>query len=230
MIESLEGKRGHPRIKPPYPAEIGLFGKPTAVNNVETLANIPAIIKNGAEWYKTIGTETCPGTKIFTISGDINNPGYYECPMGTPLDFVINTLAGGVSGNGELKAVLLGGAAGTFLPPQYLNLELCYDNLKKRGFTLGSGAIIILNSTKKVSSTLRDILRFFKHESCGKCTPCRAGTTQLLEIMDIASGNNCRDLEACFDKMVDLSDLMFKTSLYALGQSPKLPLQSAWKH
>lgn len=229
LIASLEGKRGYPRFKPPYPAQKGLFGKPTAVNNAETLANVPGIIHNGAEWYKGLGSETCPGTKLFTISGDVNKPGVYECDMGVPLKDIIYDLAGGIKGDKNLKAVLLGGAAGTFLPPEFINLQMCYDSLKKEGFTLGSGAIIVFSEGRIIAETLRDILRFFRHESCGKCTPCRVGTKQLLNKMDeILAGNY--PSQKGYEKMVELGEFMFKSSLCALGQSPVLPVKSAFEH
>lgn len=229
LIESLEGKRGYPRYKPPYPAQEGLFGKPTAVNNAETLANVPNIILRGADWYKSLGTEKCPGTKLFTISGNIEKPGVYECEMGTNLSDLIYKLAGGINDNKKLKAVLLGGAAGTFLPPAEIDIPLCYDSLTAKGFTLGSGAIIVLDSTNYVGDTLRDILRFFAHESCGKCTPCRVGTRQLLIKFDLILAGLC-PIEKGLQELEKLSRFMFKTSLCALGQSPFLPIQSAIKH
>ncbi len=224
MLESLEGKRGHPRIKPPFPAEKGAFGMPTLVNNVETLANLPRIIEHGSEWYRTIGTERSPGTKIFTISGQVAKPGYYELPMGVTLQELID-LAGGMRNGRAFKAALLGGAAGTFVDASMLNERMTYDNLREKGATLGSGAVIVLAEGDNVSDILYNCLRFFKHESCGKCVPCRVGTAQLVnkagQLRNGHSGNT-----TLLQQMVREAEIMAGTSLCPLGQSPILPLES----
>lgn len=228
MLESLEGKRGNPRIKPPFPAEKGVFGMPTLVNNVETLANAPLIIANGKDWYRSLGTERSPGTKIFTISGQINKPGYYELHMGVTLRQLIE-LAGGMKDGKAFKAGLLGGAAGTFVDTSMLDERMTYDNLKEKGATLGSGAVIIMAEGDSIYDILHNCLRFFRHESCGKCVPCRVGTTQLVREADQLR-NGHPDKKGLLANMVRESQIMAATSLCPLGQSPILPLESAIRY
>ncbi len=228
MLESLEGKRGNPRIKPPFPAEKGVFGMPTLVNNVETLANAPLIIANGKEWYRSLGTERSPGTKIFTISGQVNKPGYFEVHMGVTLRQLIE-LAGGMKNGKPFKAGLLGGAAGTFVGASMLDERMTYDNLKEKGATLGSGAVIIMAEGDSVYDILHNCLRFFRHESCGKCVPCRVGTTQLVSEADKLR-NGHPDKKSLLVRMVKQSEIMAATSLCPLGQSPVLPLESAVRY
>lgn len=229
LLESIEGKRGYPRIKPPYPAERGLFNMPTLINNVETLAHIPAIIMNGADWYKGLGTPNSPGTKVFTISGDVNAPGYFEVEMGIKLRELIYGLAGGIKNGTKFKAALLGGAAGTFVPESFLDVSMDFDSLTARGAVLGSGAVIVMSEDRSIVEMLRSVLRFFEHESCGKCVPCRVGTKQLvilLEKIRTGSQHKSRDVDA----LVHHSELMAKTSLCPLGQSPVLAVKSAASH
>ncbi len=228
MLESLEGKRGTPRIKPPFPAEKGVFGMPTLVNNVETLANATRILEKGKQWYRQTGTDTSPGTKIFTISGQVNKAGYYELPLGVSLRELIE-LAGGMRNGKPFKAALLGGAAGTFVDSSMLDEEMSYDNLKKKGATLGSGAVIVLAGEDSIARTLINCLRFFKHESCGKCIPCRVGTAQLL-ISARQLNDTARDKKKLLGEMIRDSGLMAATSLCPLGQSPILPLKSAARY
>jgi NADH:ubiquinone oxidoreductase subunit F (NADH-binding) len=229
LLESIEGKRGYPRIKPPYPAEKGLFGMPTLINNVETLSHIPAIILNGADWYKSIGTEKSPGTKIFSISGDVNNPGNFEVDMGVKLKELIYNLAGGMKDNKKFKAALIGGAAGTFLPESLLGICMDFDSLQEKDAVLGSGAVIVMAEDKSILDMLYSILRFFGHESCGKCVPCRVGTRQLSILLEkiIAGGNN---QSSEINALLQQSELMAKTSLCPLGQSPVLPIKSAIRY
>jgi NADH:ubiquinone oxidoreductase subunit F (NADH-binding)/NADH:ubiquinone oxidoreductase subunit E len=184
LIESLEGKRGYPRIKPPFPAESGLWGKPTLVNNVETLAALPWVAEFGADAYLGLGTASSPGTKIFCLSGDVARPGYGEWELGVSLgELMLQAAGGAVDTEGKVcakpLAVLLGGAAGTFVSGDRLDLAMDYDSLKAAGATLGSGAVIVLGPGRSVSSCLSAIMDFFKHESCGKCVPCRVGTARL---------------------------------------------------
>lgn len=228
LLESIEGKRGYPRIKPPFPAEKGLYGKPTLINNVETLSHIPSIILNGAEWYSGLGTEKSKGTKIFTISGKINNPGYIEVEFGVTLKELIYGFAGGIINNNELKGVLIGGAAGTFANKNMLNITMGYDELKDVGLTLGSGAIIVFDNETQIFDVLYNVLHFFKHESCGKCVPCRVGTSHLLLIME--SIKNSGEKNHLYENLIEESSLMAKTSLCPLGQSPVLPIKSALKY
>ena len=228
MLESLEGKRGTPRIKPPFPAEKGLFSMPTLVNNVETLANAPLILSKGKAWYQGIGTKRSHGTKIFTISGQVNKPGHYELPMGATLEDLIE-LAGGMRGGRPFKAALLGGAAGTFVDSSMLKERMTYDNLKEKGATLGSGAVIIMAAEDSVEQILHNCLRFFRHESCGKCVPCRTGTTILVKrSKQLLSGHS--DRKTLVQKMLRESEMMAATSLCPLGQSPILPLKSAARY
>ncbi|MDY6801074.1 MAG: NADH-quinone oxidoreductase subunit NuoF [Bacteroidota bacterium] len=225
LLESLEGKRGYPRIKPPFPAEKGLFGKPTLINNVETFAHLSYIVEHGAEQYKSMGTEKSPGTKIFTISGDVNKPGYYETPMGITLRSLIDDLAGGMKGHKKFKAALLGGAAGTFVDETVLDTPMGFDTLKEKGAVLGSGAIIVMSEERSVFDMAYSILEFFKHESCGKCVPCRVGTAQLMILMDKAKENQKKRGEI-LDQLLYEADYMAKNSLCPLGQSPILPIKS----
>jgi len=230
LLESLEGKRGYPRIKPPFPAEKGLFQQPTLVNNVETLAAFPAIVQNGSQWYRELGTEKSPGTKIFTVSGDVVKPGYYEVAMGVTLGDIINDLAGGTTNGEPWKAALLGGAAGTFVPYEFNNAIMGYDLLKQRGATLGSGAIIVFGSEKKLIPSLVNILKFFKHESCGKCVPCRVGTTYIHNRAIALKNATSREREDILNNILNHSRLMAKSSLCPLGQSPILPVNSLFEH
>jgi NADH:ubiquinone oxidoreductase subunit F (NADH-binding) len=229
MLESLEGKRGNPRIKPPFPAEKGVFGAPTLVNNVETLANVPLIIKNGKEWYRQFGTERSPGTKIFTVSGQISKPGYYEVELGITLRQLIDDLCGGMLDGKPFKAALLGGAAGTFVDSSMLDEKMTYDNLKEKGATLGSGAAIVMAEEDSVYEVLHSCLRFFKHESCGKCVPCRVGTTLMLKDLEKLK-NGIKDKEVLVQKLVKDSKMIAATSLCPLGQSPILPMVSAARY
>ena len=230
LLESLEGKRGYPRIKPPFPAERGLWQAPTLINNVETLATFPAIMLNGAEWYRDMGTEKSPGTKIFTVSGDVKQGGFYETTMGVRLGNIITDLAKGTKNGKPWKAALLGGAAGTFVPYSYANIEMGYDKLKEKGATLGSGAIIVIGSDKKLIPTIQNILKFFKHESCGKCVPCRVGTSYIYEQSLTLDKASPKEREKILDDMLQQSELIAKSSLCPLGQSPILPIESAIRH
>ena len=229
LLESLEGKRGYPRIKPPFPAERGLWGSPTLVNNVETLACIPSIISNGAEWYRTMGTEESPGTKIFTISGPVKRPGFYEVEMGTTLRRLIFDFAGGMQEGKNFRAALLGGAAGTFVDVSMLDTGMGYDVLKEKGATLGSGAIIVMDQGMSIWEMLNSILRFFAHESCGKCVPCRVGSKQLLLLMQQIK-NNGADAEELCGRLVMQAEMMEKTSLCPLGQSHIMPVRTAVRY
>ncbi len=229
LLESLEGKRGYPRIKPPFPAEKGLWGSPTLINNVETLACLPSIISNGARWYKSMGTEKSPGTKVFTISGPVKRPGYYEVEMGTTLRSLIFDFAGGMQDGKSFRAAILGGAAGTFVDDSMLDTGMGFDLLKEKGATLGSGAIIVMDKSMSVWEMLNSILRFFEHESCGKCVPCRAGSKHLLLLMEEIkkSGNGKEALNA---RLIRQAEIMEKTSLCPLGQSHIMPIRTAVRY
>jgi NADH-quinone oxidoreductase subunit F len=184
LIESLEGKRGEPRKKPPYPASVGLWGKPTLVHNVETLANIPHIINRGADWYASIGTPKSTGPKIFCISGHVRNRGIFELPLGVPLREIIYEHAGGMTFDKSLKAVIPGGASTPMLTPEQVDVPMAFETLEEAGTMLGTGAIVVMNEDTCMVDVARRLMRFFAHESCGHCTPCRNGTQRMLSILE----------------------------------------------
>jgi len=225
MIESIEGKRGFPRRKPPYPGGSGLWEQPTVVNNVETLANVPPIVLLGPEWFKSYGTATCPGTKAFIILGHVVYPGLIEVSMGTRLRTIIDVHAGGVSNGGRFKGALLGGAAGAFVDESGLDVAMDFDSLQEYAAVLGSGSILVLDGDTSIPELLHGILRFFRHESCGQCAPCRAGTRALLQISErlLAGQGLATDL----DLMTEVVETMQTRSLCPLGQSVILPVTSA---
>jgi len=225
LIESLEGKRGQPRLKPPFPAQKGLWEKPTVVNNVETLSNVPPIILNGAEWFKSFGTPTCPGTKVYTILGQVATPGLIEVEMGTTLKEIIFEYGGGIKEGKRFKGALIGGAAGAFLDESKLDVKMDFDSLREYAAVLGSGAILVLGEDASIVDILSSILDFFEHESCGQCTPCRNGTRIMAKLMRrIMKGEgNQKDLE----HLLAVSKVMVDASLCPLGQSPHLTVKSA---
>lgn len=228
LIESLEGKRGNPRVKPPYPVSQGLWQKPTVVNNVETLASIPFIIEHGAAAFASIGPARSPGTKVFTILGHVENPGLIEVEMGTSLREIIFSYGGGIKAGKRFKAALLGGAAGVFVPDSLLDVNMDFESLKEKKAVLGSGAVLVMDETASVFEMLVSILKFFAHESCGQCMPCRVGTMQLLRIiMDMKNG---RGKEDDLRVMTQLAEMMQASSLCPLGQSPIMPIMSALEH
>ncbi len=225
LLESAEGKRGWPRIRPPFPASRGLWEKPTVVNNVETLANVPEIILRGADWFLSLGTEGCPGTKVLPILGQVKFPGVVEVEMGIPLRTVIYELGGGLLPGRQLKGVLVGGAAGAFLSPQELDVRLDFDSLREIGATLGSGAVLVLDDTTCLVDVLASVLSFFHHESCGQCTPCRAGTDVLVRLVEqVRRGEGD---ERTLKLMLETAEVMNLASLCPLGQSVALPVTSA---
>jgi len=228
LIESIEGKRGYPRLKPPYPGAVGLWSKPTVVNNVETLANVPPIIVNGPEWFRSYGTEKCPGTKVFTILGHVEKPGLVEAEMGTSLQTIIDVHGGGVKDGKAFKGALVGGSAGAFVCPDCLDKPMDFDGLQELSAVLGSGAVLVFNEDASIVEMLDGILAFFKHESCGQCAPCRGGTQALKTIMErIRDGHG---VAGDLDKMVEVATSMQATSLCPLGQSVILPITSALQH
>ncbi len=183
MIESLEGRRGEPRLKPPYPVQAGLWGQPTVVQNVETLVNVPHIVLNGAEWYAAIGTEKSAGPKIFCISGHVNRPGVYELPLGTPLRAIIDDYAGGVRHGHTIKAVIPGGISTNVVLPAQLDVPMSFEGLEAIGTQLGTGGIVVMDDTTDMVEVARRTVAFFTHESCGSCVPCRLGGYRLLETL-----------------------------------------------
>jgi len=184
MLESLEGKPGNPRMKPPYPAQAGLFGHPTLVHNIETLACIPHIVSRGADWFASIGTEQSKGPKIFSVSGHVKRPGNYELPLGTPLSEIIFEHAGGLRGDQPLKAIIPGGASTPVLTADQVDTIMSFEDLEKAGSQLGTGAIVVMDESTCMVEAARRTSKFFAHESCGRCTPCRIGSVRLYETLE----------------------------------------------
>ena len=228
LLTSIEGNRGEPKNKPPFPANKGLFGQPTIINNVETLANIPQIIMKGADWFASMGTEGSKGTKVFALGGKIVNTGLVEIPMGTTLREIIFDIGGGIPNGKKFKAVQTGGPSGGCIPAEYLDMPIDYDNLKKIGAMMGSGGMIVMDETTCMVDVARFFLDFTVDESCGKCTPCRIGTRRLLEMLDkITSGNGTlEDL----DKMEELCKYIQANAMCALGQTAPNPVLSTLKY
>ncbi|HRC53413.1 MAG TPA: NADH-quinone oxidoreductase subunit NuoF [Bacillota bacterium] len=222
LIASIEGKRGEPFYKPPYPTDAGLWGKPTLINNVETLANIPPIIMQGGRWFKEIGTAKSPGTKVFTLTGNVANKGLIEVPMGITLREVVYEIGGGIPGGHKFKMAQTGGTSGGCIPAEQLDLPMDYDTLAEAGTALGSGALLIIDDTHCIVDIVKCFMQFFKNESCGKCTPCREGTYQMYHILDrISKGKgNPKDI----DNMMVLSRTMMRSSLCGLGQAAPNPV------
>jgi len=228
MIQSIEGKRGMPRPRPPFPASKGLWGKPTIINNVETLANIPVVLLDGPEWFASIGTEKSKGTKVFALAGDVANTGLVEVPMGTTLRDVVYGVGGGLKGNKKLKAVQTGGPAGGCLPESALDTPIDYETLAKAGSIMGSGGMIVINEDACMVNVARFFIEFTQDESCGKCTPCREGTMRMLEILTrITEGQG---QEGDVEKLLRLADTVKKTSLCGLGQAAPNPVISTITH
>jgi NADH:ubiquinone oxidoreductase subunit F (NADH-binding)/(2Fe-2S) ferredoxin len=225
LIESLEGNRGNPRSKPPFPGVKGLWQTPTVVNNVETIANVPTIINKGAAWYKSLGVNGATGTKVFTLMGDVAMPGLTEVPMGITLRDIITKYGGGMLKGKKFKGALVGGAAGVILSDKLLDVKMDYESLKEYTAVLGSGAILVMGEEVDMVEMLWSILRFFRHESCGKCFSCRLGTQQLYNL--ICKIRNGEGKEEDLESMIMLSDAMVKTSFCALGQSPYMPIKSS---
>jgi NADH-quinone oxidoreductase subunit F len=221
LFEAIEGRRGFPRIKPPYPTTHGLFGKPTVVNNVETLSAVPAIIANGAAWFAALGTDKSRGTKLVSVSGHVTRPGVYEIMPGISLRALLDDHCGGVTGT--LQAILMGGAAGTFLTPDDLDVPLTFEDLRARGSTFGSGAIMVFNTSVDLRDVLRRLAYFFQHESCGKCFPCQLGTQRQLEIIDRIDAPRTGDVQ----RLLDVGQTMTEASLCGLGQTAGTAVMSA---
>ena len=228
LMTSIEGNRGEPHPRPPFPAVKGLFGKPTVLNNVETYANIAQIILNGSEWYSSIGTEKSRGTKVFALGGKINNVGLVEIPMGTTLREIVEEIGGGIPNGKKFKAAQTGGPSGGCIPAEHIDTPIDYDSLIEIGSMMGSGGMIILDEDTCMVDIAKFYLEFTVDESCGKCTPCRVGTQKLLEYLDkITKGNGePEDLE----RINDLAEHMQKSSLCALGQTAPNPILSTMKY
>ena len=224
LLRSMEGGRGEPTTKPPFPSEHGLFGKPTTINNVETLANIPVIIRRGASWYHEMGTEKSAGTKVFALAGKINNVGLIEVPMGTTLREVIFDIGGGIKNGKKFKAVQTGGPSGGCLTEKDLDTPIDFDNLIAKGSMMGSGGMIVMDEDSCMPAIAKFYLQFTQEESCGKCTPCRIGTTRLLELLELIC--NGEGTMASLEELKRLSLVIKDTALCGLGQTAPNPVLS----
>mgnify|MGYP001554453760 FL=1 len=228
LLESLEGKKGQPRFKPPFPAMFGLYGKPTVINNTETLASIPEIIRSGGEWFKDIGVENSGGPKLFSVSGNVNNPGNFEVPMGMPFSELLE-LAGGVTDGRKLKAVIPGGSSAPVVPgDQMMDLTMDYDSIASAGSMLGSGAVVVIDDSNCMVKLLERMSYFYHEESCGQCTPCREGTGWLYRVVhriEMGMGQNS-DL----DLLDDVADKIAGKTICALGDAAAMPVAGMLKH
>ncbi|MEO8607756.1 MAG: NuoF family protein [Chloroflexota bacterium] len=228
LIASIEGKRGTPRPRPPYPAEHGLWGYPTLINNVETFANVTPIIRNGAEWYAAIGTEKSKGTKVFSLTGSIQNTGLIEVPMGMSLREIIFDIGGGIPNGKRFKAVQTGGPSGGCIPEQHLDISVDYDSLVHLGTYMGSGGMIVMDESACMVDVARYFMEFCMSESCGKCVPCRVGTAQMYDLLDkITKGEATLDDLALLE---ELADMVKNTSLCGLGQGAPTPVKSTLRY
>jgi len=228
LFESIEGKRGNPRFKPPFPNEAGLWGQPTVINNVETFANVPVILEKGSAWFASQGAPSYPATKVLTFTGDIVNREVIEVPTNTTIREVIYEFGGGVKNGKKFKAVQIGGTSGAFIPESYLDTPIDFDSMRNNGFVLGTGAIFVLDETRDIVDLVIRIAKFFEHESCGKCTPCREGTYRLTESIEKINDGKATADE--LEKIKRLSKVMEDTSLCGLGQAAPTPILTVIKH
>jgi NADH-quinone oxidoreductase subunit F len=224
LMDSIEGLRGHPRLKPPFPAQFGIFGCPTNVNNVETLACVPHIILNGADWFCKIGPEKNYGPKLFCVSGHVEKPGVYELPMGTPLPDIINKYSGGVWKNRKLKAIIPGGSSTPVLKDDEININMDFDSVARAGSMLGSGGIIVMDETTCMVKALYTITRFYAHESCGQCSQCRIGTDWAMKILNrIEEG---RGESSDLDMLLEIADNMKAKTVCPFSDAAAMPIES----
>ena len=233
LIASIEGERGMPRPKPPFPANKGLFGRPTLINNVETLANVPVIVLKGADWFAKMGTETSKGTKTFALTGDVNNTGLIEVPMGTTLREIIFDIGGGMRDGKKFKAVQIGGPSGGCLTEEHLDIPMDYDNLIKAGAMVGSGGLVVMNEDTCIVEVARFFMNFTQNESCGKCVPCREGMRQMRALLHgicEGDGNLRRQGKGVTEKLERLARVIRRTSLCGLGRTAANPVLSTLRH
>ena len=228
LLASIEGERGMPRPKPPFPANCGLFGRPTLINNVETLANVPVIIDKGADWFASFGTETSKGTKTFALTGEVNNTGLIEVPMGTTLREIVFDIGGGIRNGKKFKAVQIGGPSGGCLTEEHLDIPMDYDNLIKAGAMVGSGGLVVMNEDTCIVEVARFFMHFTQNESCGKCVPCREGTKNMLKILEkiVRGQGEMKDL----DTLEELALAVKEGSLCGLGKTAPNPVLSTLKY
>jgi NADH-quinone oxidoreductase subunit F len=228
LLESLEGKKGQPRFKPPFPASFGLYGKPTTINNTETFAAVPWIIRNGGQAFLDIGKPNNGGTKIFSVSGDVEMPGNYEIPLGTPFSKLLE-LCGGVRGGRKLKAVIPGGSSAPVLPADIMmNCTMDYDSIAKAGSMLGSGAVIVMDETRDMVESLLRLSYFYMHESCGQCTPCREGTGWMWRVIDRIQNGHGKPND--LDLLNSVADNIQGRTICALGDAAAMPVRAMIKH
>lgn len=228
LMASIEGRRGVPRPRPPYPAESGLWERPTLLNNVETFANVPAIVRKGADWFAAIGTEKSKGTKVFSLTGKVQNAGLIEVPMGTPMRYIVEQMGGGVPGGGKIKAVQTGGPSGGCIPAEHLDTPVDYESLTKLGSIMGSGGMIVMDETTNMVEVARFFMEFCMDESCGKCVPCRVGTVQMHHLLSkIARGEAT---SADVEQLRALGNMVRETSLCGLGQTAPSPVLSTMRY
>jgi NADH-quinone oxidoreductase subunit F len=225
LLESLEGKRGYPRLKPPFPAIIGLYNGPTVINNVETLATLPAIVRHGAKIYAAYGTEKSKGTRIYCLSGHVERPGNYELPLGTPLRTLIEDFGGGVRGGKRLKAIIPGGSSTPFLTASQLDTPLDYESVAAAGSALGSGGVVVLDEDTCIVAAVLRMTEFYRDESCGKCTPCREGTFWLVELLERLESGHGKDSDIAL--LADICDNMYGKCFCPLGDGATLPITSS---
>jgi NADH-quinone oxidoreductase subunit F len=228
LLSSLEGYRGQPRLKPPFPAVEGLYACPTVVNNTETLMCVPHIVKNGAAWYRQWGTEKSAGTKVFSVSGPVKRPGNYEVPLGYSMKTLIEQDCGGMVEGLKLKAVIPGGSSVPLLPAADLDTPLDYESMNAKGTFLGSGGVIVIDDRTCIVDALWNVTRFYEHESCGKCTPCREGTYWMAEVLERLENGHGKASD--IDLLADVADNILGKSFCALGDAAAMPVQGALKH
>ncbi|MCJ7578236.1 MAG: NADH-quinone oxidoreductase subunit NuoF, partial [candidate division Zixibacteria bacterium] len=224
LMESIEGERGNPRLKPPFPASVGLYLSPTVINNVETLSNIPHIVLNGADWYAGIGMPKSTGTKIFSLSGHVKSPGNYELPMGTPLRELIYDYGGGIKDDRKLKAVIPGGVSTPVLTSQLLDVKMDFESLFEAGSLLGSGAVIVMDETTCMVKVAYRLSKFYEHESCGKCVPCREGTRWIRMIMERIENGKGREED--IDLLLDICTNIAGKTVCPMGDAAVVPIMS----
>ena len=237
LINTLEGKRGMPKLKPPYPTSYGLFGKPTVINNVETLMNVPVIMQNGPEWFRTLGTEDSPGTKVFAVAGKGRMSGVVEVEMGTSIRTILDEIADGIREGKEFKAIQLGGASGSFITGENLDITIDYESLKEKGIGMGAGGFVIIDENTCMVDIVRYYMEFIRNESCGKCIPCREGTGRMLDILESVirkpmneeSGTTLERFKGVM-QLETISSVMKDTSLCGLGQTAPNPFISALRN
>src|SRR5579859_3344755 len=227
LLESLEGKRGYPRLKPPFPAVVGLYGGPTVINNCETIATVPAIVQHGAATYAAYGTEKSKGTRLYCISGHVNRPGNYELPLGTPLRTLIEDFAGGMRGNKPLKAIIPGGSSTPLLAPDKLDIPMDYESVAEAGSMLGSGGIVVLDEDTCIVGAVLRMSEFYRDESCGKCTPCREGTFWLVQLLERLEAGHGKESDIAL--LDDICDNMLGKCFCPLGDAATMSISSSIK-